>query len=106
MGAKLMKVFARRYFIYGMILSLTPFFVAPKGDTDICLVYNGSSSGLNTHLWAPLFAVPTICALLRALELDTFMADSDIGEFFFKFHVGRKMHDTGRSGSDTLRGNG
>jgi hypothetical protein len=53
MGAKLMKVFARRYFIYGMILSLTSFFAVPKGDTNIRLVYNGTSSGLNAHFWAP-----------------------------------------------------
>jgi hypothetical protein len=49
MGDKLMKVFARRYFIYGMILSLRSFFAVPKGDTNICLVYNGTSSGLNAH---------------------------------------------------------
>jgi hypothetical protein len=84
-GAKLMKVFARRYFLYGMIFSLTPFFAVPKGDTDIRLVYNGTSSGLNAHLWAPWFALPTIFTLLRALEVDTFMADSYIGEMFLNF---------------------
>jgi hypothetical protein len=97
MGAKLMKVFSRRYFIYGMILSLTSFFAVPKGYTYIRLVYNGTSLGLNAHIWAPWFALPTICALPRALELDTFMANSDIGEMFLKFHVGRKMRETGRS---------
>jgi hypothetical protein len=85
MGAKLMKVFARHYFIYGMSLSLTSFFAVPKGYTDIRLVYNGISSGLNAHLWAPWFALPTICALLRALELDNFMADSGIEEMFLNF---------------------
>jgi hypothetical protein len=68
-----------------MILSLTSFFAVPKRDTDICLVYNGTSSGLNAHCWAPWFALPTICSLLRALEIDTFMADSDIGEMFLNF---------------------
>jgi hypothetical protein len=37
---------------------------------------------MNAHLWAPWFALPTICALLRALELNTYMADSEIGERF------------------------
>jgi hypothetical protein len=46
------------------------------------MVYNGTSSGMNAHLWAPWFALPNICALLRVLEMDTFMADSDIGEMF------------------------
>jgi hypothetical protein len=85
MGAKLMKVFARLYFIYGMILSLTYCFAVPKGDTGISMVYNGTASGLNAHLWAPWFALLTIFALLRALELDTFMADSDIVEMFLSF---------------------
>jgi hypothetical protein len=53
MGEKLKKVFARRYFLYGMILSLTSFFAVAKGATDIRMVYNGTSSGINSHLWAP-----------------------------------------------------
>jgi hypothetical protein len=85
MGAKLMKVLARRYLLYGMILSLTWFFAVPKGDTDFRMVYNGTSSGMNAHLWAPWFTLPMICALLRTLDLDTFMVDSDIGEIFLNF---------------------
>jgi hypothetical protein len=50
MGAKLVKVFARRYFIYGMTLSLTSFFAVPKGGTHIWMVYNETSSGMNAHL--------------------------------------------------------
>jgi hypothetical protein len=63
-----------------MILSLTSFFAVAKGATDIRMVYNGTSSGMNSHLWAPWFYLPTICALLRALKVNTYMADSDIGE--------------------------
>jgi hypothetical protein len=40
---------------------------------------------MNAHLWVHWFALPTIYDLLRALELDTFMADSDIGDFFLNF---------------------
>jgi hypothetical protein len=82
MGAKLKKIFARRYFLYGMILSLTSFFAVAKGATGIRMVYNGTSSGMNANLWAPWFDLPTICSLLRALELNTYMTDSDIGEMF------------------------
>jgi hypothetical protein len=67
MGAKLMKVFTRHYFMYCMILSFTSFLAVPKRDRDIGLVYNGTLLGLNSHLWAPWFSLPTICALLRAL---------------------------------------
>jgi hypothetical protein len=68
-----MPVFARRYFEYGLILSLTSFFSVPKVDTDIRMVYNFTSSDMNAHLWAPWFALPTIYALARALEVGTFM---------------------------------
>jgi hypothetical protein len=53
MGEKLKKVFTRRYFLYGMILSLTSLFAVAKGATDIRMVYNGTSSGMYSHLWAP-----------------------------------------------------
>jgi hypothetical protein len=79
MGIKLMMVFVGRYFEYGLILSLTFFFSVPKGDTDIQMVYNGTSSGINAHLWAPWFALPTIYDLALALEVGTFIGDSDIG---------------------------
>jgi hypothetical protein len=77
-----MKVFARRYLLYGMVLSLTLFFAVPKGGTSVRMVYNGTSYRMNSHLWAPWFALPNICALLRALELDTFTADTYLGEMF------------------------
>jgi hypothetical protein len=85
MGTKLMTVFARRYFEYGLILCLTSFFSVPKGDTDIRMVYNGTSSGMNSHLWAHWLALPTIYALARALAVGTFMGDSYIGEMFLNF---------------------
>jgi hypothetical protein len=40
---------------------------------------------MNAHLWVPWFAFPTVCALLRALELDASMEDSDIGDIFLNF---------------------
>jgi hypothetical protein len=49
------------------------------------MVYNGTSSGMNNHLWAPWFALPTFYALARTLEVGTFMGDSDIGEMFLNF---------------------
>jgi hypothetical protein len=52
MGEKLKKVFARIYFLYGMILSLTSFFAVAKGATDIRMVYNGTSYGMKSHLWS------------------------------------------------------
>jgi hypothetical protein len=83
MGSKLMTVFARRYFEYGLILSMTSFLLVPKGDTYIRKVYNGTSSGMNAHLWAYWFALPIIYDIAQVLEAGTFMGDSDIEEKFF-----------------------
>jgi hypothetical protein len=47
---RLLKVFERRYFEYGDIASLTQFFKVSKGEFDIRMVYNGTSSGLNDWL--------------------------------------------------------
>jgi hypothetical protein len=84
MGAKLAKLFTRRYFVYGIIWSLTLFFSVPKGETDIRMVCNGTLSGMNAYFWAPWFALSTIFALLRELEVGAYIADSEIGEMFLK----------------------
>jgi hypothetical protein len=82
---KLLKVLARRYFEYGNVASLTQFFAVAKGDEDIRMVYNGTSSGLNAHIWCPWFALATINMMLRDLEPGTFMGDLDAGEMFLNF---------------------
>jgi hypothetical protein len=56
-----------------------------KDEKDIQMVCNGTSSCMNTHLWAHWSALPTICALLKTLEVDTYMADLDIGYMFLNF---------------------
>jgi hypothetical protein len=43
---KLSKVRLRRYIGPGFVVSLTAFFQVAKGEDDICLVYDGSVSGL------------------------------------------------------------
>jgi hypothetical protein len=64
---------------------LTQFFKVSKGEFDIRMVYNGTSSGLNDWLWVPLFPLPTITTLARAVEVDTHMGDLDVGEMFLNF---------------------
>jgi hypothetical protein len=78
---KLLKVLARMYFEHGNVASLTQFFAVSTGDEDIRMVYNGTSSSLNAHLWCPWFALATINTMLRALEPGTFMGDLDVGCF-------------------------
>jgi hypothetical protein len=61
--AKIEKVINRGYakrVSPELILSLMHFFSVMKGKLDIRMVYNGSKSGLNTALWTPWFALPTV----------------------------------------------
>jgi hypothetical protein len=82
---KLLKVIERRYFEYGDIISLTQFFKVSKGEFDIRMVYNGTSSGLNDWLWVPWFPLPTITMLAREVEVGTHMGYLDVGEMFLNF---------------------
>ena len=83
---KLSKVISRGYFDQGQpIESLTDYFDVPKGPTDIRMVYNGTSSGLNDALWAPNFWLPTAEASLRLLTCDSYCGDMDLGEMFLNF---------------------
>jgi hypothetical protein len=78
----LLKALAKRYFEYGEIASLTHFFAVAKGEEYIRMVYNGTSSGLNAHLWCPWFALETINTMLRALGPGTYMGDISIDNSF------------------------
>jgi hypothetical protein len=82
---KIAKVRKRKYISAGYVWSLTDFFCVPKGDHDIRMVYNGTSSGLNDALWVPSFPLPTVDSLLRAVHPGTWMADTDLGEMFLNF---------------------
>jgi hypothetical protein len=75
---KLDNVRVRRYVEAGLVSALTSFFVFMKGDDDKQMVFNGTLSGLNSALWAPLFCLPTTTTHMRIVKPGTFMADADI----------------------------
>jgi hypothetical protein len=54
--------------IFCALINLEPHLVLlrAQGGMYIMMGYNGTLSGMNTRLWAPWFALPTMCALLRA----------------------------------------
>jgi hypothetical protein len=84
-GIKIDDGFCTQIFFVWLDIKPYIFFLVPKGGTDIRMMYNGTYSGMNAHLWVPWFALPTIYALARALEVGTFMADSYIGEICLNF---------------------
>ena len=44
------------------------------------MVYEGSRSGLNDVLWAPLFALPTVTSMCCTIGVGYWCADNDFGE--------------------------
>jgi hypothetical protein len=82
---KLAKAHKRGYIAPGFVSSLTTFFGIPKGDDDICLVYDGLVSGLNLTIWVPQFFLSTIRTHLQAVDESKYMADMDIGKMFLNF---------------------
>ena len=71
--------------------ALISFFVVPKGDSDIRVVFDATKSGLNSHLEAPWFPLPTGESLLRSVRSGTWMADNDVGECFYNWRLDEKV---------------
>jgi hypothetical protein len=88
---KLDKVLERGYITHGLVVSLTSYFAVAKGEFDIRLVYDGSSSGLNDALWAPSFWMPMSESAVRLISFYSFLFDSDIGECFLNFPNDKKL---------------
>ena len=88
MITKVNKVRERRYIeqLDG-VQSITHMFPVPKGETDIRMVYNGTSSGLNAALWAPHFGLPMVEHTLRSLLGGYHQADLDVAEMFLCFKI-------------------
>ena len=64
---------------------LASFFAAPKGTDTIQMVYGVTKSRLNDTIWIPTFSSPMVNTLLRAVDFDTMITDSYIGEMFLNF---------------------
>ena len=94
MASKIFKVRKRGYIQSGFFNSLIRFFAVPKGDSDIRMVYDGTSSGFHQAVWAPSFTLPTVDSSLKAVESGTWMGDVYIGEMFLNFplHESAQMY--------------
>lgn len=82
---KLDRFIERGYLGPGEVKSLVNYFSVPKGEDDIRVVFDGSKFGLNTALWAPPFALPTVDSLLPTLDIGTWHGDIDVREMFYNY---------------------
>ena len=87
---KIGQVRGKGYISPGPVKSLTHYFYVPKGESDIRMVYNGTSSGLNDCLYAPHFGLPVIRHALRSLLPGYHQADIDVAEMFLNFNLGER----------------
>ena len=93
MRAKVVKVRWLEYIKAGKIESGTSFFSVDKGATDIRMVYNGMSCGLNDILYAPHFGLPTVRATLRAILPGFFQCDLDVQDQFLNYKLHKSMQE-------------
>ena len=93
MRDKLKTVRKRRYICKGGVKNTTTYFGVPKGEDDIRVVYDATSSGLNDTLWAPSFGLPTVDSVLRAVEFCTWLGDNDLGEMFLNFVLSKDIRE-------------
>jgi hypothetical protein len=77
----------RGYLDTGHVSNSLHYFAVPKGDSDIRVVFDGTSSGLNETLWAPNFYLPSARAASLTLSFSTWMGDMDFGEMFHNFFM-------------------
>lgn len=67
-------------------------FNVPKGS-DIRLVLNGTSCGLNNVLWAPWFALPSVDTMLGTMDVGYWSTNNDIGKMFYNFWLHELLHN-------------
>ena len=73
------------YIQSGRVKSLIRYFLVPKGDEDVQIVYDYNDSGFNDMMWIPAFGLPTVDTLLRGTSPTSWMVDLHIGEMFLNF---------------------
>jgi hypothetical protein len=91
MRKKVVQVREKGYISLGTVASGTHYFSVPKGLDDICMVYNGTSCGLNNVLWAPRFGLPMVKQTLRALLPGYLQCDLDVGEQFSNYYLHEEL---------------
>ena len=98
-AAKVSAMVSKSYLEEGFVRTALHYFAVPKGDSDIRMVFDGTSCGLNDSLWSPNFFLPTSRNAAEMLSFGSWMADVDFGEFFPNFFADERVRK--HSGVDT-----
>jgi hypothetical protein len=93
MRAKVVKVCKLDDIRPGEVISGTNFFSVDKGETDIRMVYNGTSCGLNDILYAPHFGLPTVRETLHSILPGFYQCNLDVQDQFLNFILHKHMRE-------------
>lgn len=88
MLSKFVRFIQRRYILPAVdseFKSFIAYFGVPKGDDDVCVVYNGTSCGLNDATFASNFWLPNATSMLRILGYNYHSVDINLGDMFHNF---------------------
>jgi hypothetical protein len=91
MRAKVVKVRKLGYIKAGRVASGTSFFCVDKGPTDIRMVYNGTSCGLNNVLYSPHFGLPIVRETLRAILPGFYQCNLDLQDQFLNYKLHKSL---------------
>jgi hypothetical protein len=93
MRAKVVQVRQRGYIKPGRVVSGTHYFCVDKGTSDIRMVYNGTSCGLNAQLHAPHYSLLSVKHTLRALREGYLQCDLDVQEQFLNYKLHQPLRE-------------
>ena len=91
---KFKKALKRRYLIFkpvDTVKSFVDYFQIPKGTSDIRMVLNGTSCGLNSSVFTPNFWLPYSPTMTRLLHYEYKYIDLDVGECFHNYGLYREL---------------
>ena len=91
---KFKKALKRKYLQFcpaSSVKSFVDYFQVPKGPTEIQMVLNGTSSGLNSLVFTPNFWLPYSPMMTRLLHYEYWYIDLDVGECFLNFGIHKAL---------------
>ena len=74
---KINRLLETGYLETGFVRWDVHFFSVPKGESNIRLVFNGTSNSLNNAVWALSFFLPISETLARLIDVFTYQVDLD-----------------------------
>jgi hypothetical protein len=90
-ASKLEKMVSRSYLEAGFVSNTLNFFAVAKGDSDIRVVFDGTSFGSKRIPLGSKLLPPSARSAAMSLSFNTWMSDMDFGEMFHNFQMDPRL---------------